>query len=126
MHLDIDGSSVVRRPAVRHHVESEIARQLSRFADRISAIRIRLRERAPSEPTRAMCGIALALDAREGAPGTWVLGRAEDDDATRAVDRALERVARTVSEEIARADEERARRARSLLAFSQTGIVERV
>jgi len=100
MQLDIDDSSPVRRSEVRRYIEREISRRLSPFADRIETVRIRLGELAPSEPTRTLCGIAVALASRDEAPGTWVLARADHDDACHAVDRAVERIAEAVSEKI--------------------------
>ncbi len=122
MQREIDGSSVVRKPAIRRHIEQEIARRLGPYAQRIGTVRIRVRERAPSEPTRMFCGIGVTFD-RCDEPGGWVLARVEDDDACRAVDRAVQRVAKTVSERIARCDEDAALRARALGAFSQSGVV---
>ena len=126
MHLDIDDSSLVRQPAVRRHLELEIARRLGGFAGRIDTIRVRLRERAPSEPTRTMCGMAVSLEPRDGAPGACVLARAEDDDACRAVDRTIQRVATSLGEEFTRRDREQALRARTLRVFTQAGVVQRV
>ncbi len=125
MQLDIDGSSVVRRSMVRRHIEREIARRLGPFAHRIGTVRIRLRERALSEPTRTFCGIGVTLEPRDEFD-PWVLARAEDDDACLAVDRAVERVAKTLSEKIARRDQEAALRSRALVAYSRSGIVEGV
>lgn len=126
MRLDIDGSSVVRRPAVRQHIERAVSRALSAFAARIGTIRIRLSERPPSEDTRALCGVAVTLAPHDEPASAWVLARAEDDDPCRAVDRAVERVAKTLGEAIARRDREAAARAKALAVFTQRGIVERV
>lgn len=83
---------------------------------------------------KALAGLRMTKQALEGArqfprdeaSAAWVLARAEDDDACRAVSRAVERVAKAVGEEIARRDREDASRAHTLLAFSQSGVVERV
>jgi len=127
MHVDIDGSGLARRFAVRRYVEGEVGRRLSPFADRIDVVRVRLVERAPSAPTRTFCGIAVTLEpCGDENAGAWALGRAEEDDAIVAIDRALDRVANSVSEEFARRDREQASRARALVAFAQTGNVHRV
>lgn len=126
MRLDIEGGNLTRRTLIRRHIEGEISRCLAAFAHRIGTVRIRLRERAPSEATRVLCGIGVTFDPRDEASAAWVLARAEDDDACGAVSRAVERVAKAVGEEIARCDREDALRARALLAFSQSGVVERV
>ncbi|MGE5360683.1 MAG: hypothetical protein ACM3NQ_16830 [Bacteroidales bacterium] len=126
MRLDIDGSSLIRRPAVRRHIEGEIARCVAPFAHRIGTVRIRLRERAPSEATRVLCGIGVTLEPRGDAAAAWVLARADEDDACRAVSHAAERLARAVGDEIARRDREQAVRARALIAVSRAGIAERV
>ncbi len=126
MRLDIDGSSVVHRPAIRRHIERAVLRGLGAFMARIGTVRIRLRERAASEATRALCGIAVTLEPRDEPASGWVLARAEDDDACRAVDRAVDRVAKTLDEQIARHDREAAARASVLARFSPRGIVERV
>jgi hypothetical protein len=126
MRLDIDGSSVVRRPAVRRHIEGAVSRGLGAFTGRIATIRIRLCERAPTEATRALCGIAVTLEPPDERASAWVLARAEDDDTCRAVDRAVERVAKTLGEEIARRDREAAERASALAIFARRGVVERV
>ncbi len=124
MRLDIDGSSLVRRSSIRRHIEHEIWRLLGPFAGRIGTVRLRLRERAPSEPTRAFCGIGVTLEPPDEASGAWLLARAEADDVGVAVERAVERVAKAVGEEVGRREQEL--RARALTAFSRTGIAERV
>ncbi len=126
MRVDINGSNLARRAVIRRHIDGEISRSLAPFAHRIGIVRIRLRERAPSEATRVLCGIGVTLEPRDLASAAWVLARAEDDDACRAVSRAAERVANAVGEEIARRDREDTFRARALLALSQSGVVERV
>ncbi len=126
MRLDINGSDVARRAAIRRHIEGEVSRGLARFAPRVGTVRVRLLERAPAEATRILCGIGVTLEPPDEAAAAWVLARAEDDDAYRAVSHAVERVARAVAEEIARRDRERALHARALLAFVERGSVERV
>ena len=125
MELDIDGSSLVRRLTVHRHIETEASRRLAPFADRIGAVRVRLRERASTTPTRALCGIGVTLEPRDAAAGAWVLGRAEDDDPCAAVDRALGHIVKALGEEILRRDREQASRTRALLDFAQTGVVHR-
>lgn len=126
MRLDIEGGDLARRACIQRHIEREMSRRLATFARRIATVRIRLRERASSEATRILCGIGVTLEPRDEATAAWLIARAEDDDACESVSRAVERVAKAVGEEIARRDREDACRARAPLAFSQSGVVERV
>src|SRR5512140_2561186 len=93
MRLDIDGNDLIRAVGIRRLVVDEVSRCLAPFAHRIGTVRIRLRERSPSEAAGILCGIGVALEPRDDDDAAWVLARAEGDDACQAVSRAASRVA---------------------------------
>jgi ribosome-associated translation inhibitor RaiA len=103
MQVDIQGSAIANRPAVRQHVERRALFELARFGERVEMLRVRLSEQPATADKRFHCGVAVTVLDADGTRGV-VLARAQDDDVFRLVDAVLARAATRASGEIARAD----------------------
>lgn len=102
MELDIQGSAVARRPAVRRHVEQRALFELARFGTHIDVVRLRVTDRPPTAEHQYHCGLAVTVVHTDGS-STPVLARAEGDDVFRLIERVLGRASTLVGGEIERA-----------------------
>ncbi len=102
MQLDLQGSAVAGRAAVRRHVEQRALFEFARYGERVATVRMRVVERPPSSAHRYHCGVAVTLVQDDGAP-THVLSRSEGDDAFRLIEAVLARASSLAGGEIERA-----------------------
>ncbi len=109
MTLDIQGPDLLLTPVLRRYVEHQALLALAPFGNRVKAARIRIRRR-PGETGATVCGIGVNLDPDVESSRSWVLSRAEDEEAYRAVDRAVDRIALAVGGEMAEWETRRAAR----------------
>ncbi len=102
MRLDIQGTAVAARPAVRLHAERRALFELARYGERVGAVRVRLTERPSASAHQYRCGIAVTVVHDDGTSGR-VLARAYGDDVFQLVGGVLARASSLVGGEIERA-----------------------
>jgi ribosomal subunit interface protein len=116
MQVNIQGSDIANRPAIRRHIEQRILFELSRYGERIGMVRVRVAERPRAADNKKYhCGIAVSIDHAEGTPGI-VLARGQDDDLHVLIAAVIERAGRLAGGEIMRADAAREARAQWIQA----------
>lgn len=102
MRLDIQGSGVAGRPAVRRHVEQRALFELARYGECVDAVRMRVIDRPPPSEHKYHCGIAVTVVHGDGTAG-HVLARSQGNDVFRLIDAVLARASSLVGGEIERA-----------------------
>lgn len=106
MRLDIQGSPIAARAAVRRHVEQRTFFHLARYGECVERVQLRVTEREPAAQHRYHCGIAVTVTHDDGTSG-HVLARLEGDEISRLIDAVLARASALVGGEIERALAER-------------------